>query len=70
MAHTVLRGEGGGNVTFLPDFDGSSTFFGLVAGFETELGYFDKSELEANGCVLDERWEAKPLSEVRRHLEC
>jgi hypothetical protein len=54
---------------FVTEFDGSSTFFGLVAGFETELGYFDKSELGANGCVLDEHWEPKKLSEVRWNLE-
>jgi hypothetical protein len=51
------------------EFDGSSTFFGLVAGFEVELGYFHKSKLEANGCVLDERWEPNALSGVRQILE-
>jgi hypothetical protein len=56
-------------IWFVTEFDGSSTFFGLVAGFETELGYFDKRELEANGCVLDEYWEQKMLSEVKRNLQ-
>jgi hypothetical protein len=34
---------------YATEFDGEDTFFGLVAGFETELGYFSLSELE-NGC--------------------
>lgn len=29
------------------EFDGEDTFFGLVEGFETELGYFSLSELES-----------------------
>jgi hypothetical protein len=31
------------------EFDGECTFFGLVDGFETELGYFDLGELEELG---------------------
>ena len=51
---------------FVTEFDGPDTVFGLVAGFEVELGSFDRSELEASGCVLDTRWEPKTLSQVRR----
>jgi hypothetical protein len=29
------------------EFDGDRTFFGLVVGFEVEMGYFDLVELEA-----------------------
>ena len=29
------------------EFDGKDTFFGLVSGFEVELGYFFLSELES-----------------------
>ena len=29
------------------EFDGESTFFGLVAGLEIEMGHFDLRELEA-----------------------
>lgn len=54
---------------FVTEFDGEFTFFGLVSGFEVELGYFDLRELEANGCVLDESWKATPLGEVRAKLE-
>lgn len=35
------------NWTWYPtEFDGEDTFFGLVSGFEVELGYFTLSELE------------------------
>jgi hypothetical protein len=32
---------------YAAEFDGADTFFGLVAGFEKELGYFSLSELES-----------------------
>jgi hypothetical protein len=32
---------------YATEFDGQDLFFGLVVGFETELGYFSLSELEA-----------------------
>ncbi len=32
---------------YATEFDGEDTFFGLVCGLETELGYFSKSELES-----------------------
>ncbi len=36
-----------GNWTwYASEFDGNDTFFGLVSGFEVELGYFSWSELE------------------------
>ncbi|MBL8152777.1 MAG: DUF2958 domain-containing protein [Anaerolineae bacterium] len=35
------------NWTWYPtEFDGEDTFFGLVSGYEVELGYFTLSELE------------------------
>lgn len=37
-----------GNWTWYPtEFDGEDTFFGLVIGFEAELGYFSLNELES-----------------------
>jgi hypothetical protein len=53
---------------FVTEYDGSSTFFGLVAGFEVELGYFDRLELEAAGARLDPHWEPITLSEARQWL--
>lgn len=32
---------------YIMEFDGVDTFFGLVDGFEKELGYFSLSELKA-----------------------
>ena len=32
---------------YASEFDGQDTFFGLVSGFEVELGYFMLSELES-----------------------
>jgi hypothetical protein len=54
------------------EFDGDDTFFGLVIGFETELGYFSLSELEGverAGLPLVERdldFRPTTLGEVRR----
>lgn len=53
---------------FVTEYDGEARFFGLVAGFETELGYFSREELEANGCTLDPDWTPKLLSSVRQML--
>ena len=33
---------------YVVEFDGKDLFYGLVAGFEKELGYFTLSELMAN----------------------
>lgn len=52
------------------------TFFGLVKGFEVELGYFSLDELEGNSCEKrplggverDLYWHPKSLAEVRRGI--
>ena len=56
------------------EFDGKDTFFGLVRGFEEELGYFSLRELtdtkvNVGGHTIqaverDIHWTPKPLSEV------
>ena len=51
---------------FVLEWDGVSTCFGLVKGFETELGYFDLRELEAEGAALDLEFKPMPLSAVRQ----
>lgn len=56
---------------FAMEFDGEDLFFGLVQGFEEELGYFSLSELESvrgPGGLTIERdlyFSPKPLSKVR-----
>jgi len=51
-------------------------FFGLVKGFEVELGYFSLDEIEANSCNVrplggierDLYWTPKSLAEIRREI--
>ena len=58
---------------FAVEFDGTDLFFGLVKGFENELGYFSLSELEsvtAMGGKLplierDTSFKPTPLSQLR-----
>ena len=53
------------------EFDGEDLFFGLVNGFESELGYFSLSELEnitgplGLGIERDINFTPKPLSECK-----
>ncbi len=54
------------------EFDGNDLFFGYVAGFECELGYFSLAELKANrgkwGLPIerDLYFSPTPLSEIRK----
>jgi hypothetical protein len=54
---------------FATEFDGEDTFFGMVHGFEKELGYFSLSEMESgSGRSAIERdlyFTPKPLSECQ-----
>lgn len=58
---------------YATEFDGKDTFFGLVVGFETELGYFSLLELEAirGPCGLrierDLYFKPTPLSQLRNN---
>jgi len=55
---------------FATEFDGEDTFFGLVHGFEKELGYFSLSELQSVrgrfglGIERDLHFDKKTLAEV------
>ena len=60
---------------YASEFDGEDIFFGLVSGFEVELGYFALSELEEArgpmGLPIERDWhfEPKTLKELReKHL--
>jgi hypothetical protein len=55
------------NWTWYPtEFDGDDTFFGLVSGFEVELGYFSLSELESVrgslGLFIERDWYFSPAT--------
>ena len=58
---------------YASEFDGKDTFFGLVIGFETELGYFSLRELsEAHGPLglpieRDLYFKPKSLRELQEH---
>jgi hypothetical protein len=60
---------------FATEFDGDDTFFGLVAGHETELGYFTLAELrEIRGPLglaieRDEAFTPRPLALVRAEVD-
>ena len=65
-----------GNWTwYVTEFDGEDTFFGLVQGFEEELGYFSLSELQEYrgalgiGIERDLDFKPTPLSQLRRQQE-
>jgi hypothetical protein len=51
---------------YATEFDGKDTFFGLVDGWEQELGYFSLSELESMGPKIerDLYFKPTPLSEL------
>jgi len=55
---------------YATEFNGKDTFFGLVDGFEKELGYFSLSELESvrgpMGLAIerDLYWKPKTLEEI------
>ena len=60
---------------FAIEYDGEDVFFGLVDGFVAELGYFTRSELEANrdklGLPIERDLYFSPcrLSELRAKLD-
>ncbi|MDP2858297.1 MAG: DUF2958 domain-containing protein [Bacillota bacterium] len=72
MVHTKFFTPDSNWTWFVLEFDGEDTFFGLVVGLETELGYFSLSELESARGPLGlpiERglyFEPQPLSKVRQ----
>lgn len=60
---------------YATEFDGNDTFFGLVDGFEVELGHFSLSEMvktrDAKGCPIERDLYFKPcpLSKIRSEIE-
>ena len=56
---------------YATEFDGKDTFFGLVDGFDKELGYFSLAELESMGHKIERDLYFKPtlLSELPEHVD-
>lgn len=58
---------------YATEFDGEDSFFGLIKGFETELGYFSLSELQkARGPLglkieRDLYWSPKTLKQIKEN---
>ena len=59
---------------YVTEFDGDDTMFGLVQGFDTELGYFSLKELQdikfmgIPGIERDFSWKPKTLKEIKEEL--
>jgi hypothetical protein len=63
---------------FATEFDGEDAFFGLVQGFDIELGYFSLSELQSlkhpifrtiPAIERDLGWSPKTIGEIKQQLE-
>ena len=50
---------------YATEFDDQDTFFGLVKGFEEELGYFSLQELTECSIERDLNFQPTPLSQLR-----
>lgn len=57
---------------YASEFDGEDTFFGLIQGFEEELGYFSLSELQSAKGLMglpierDLHFQPTPIAQLRR----
>ncbi len=47
VVRTKFFDPGGSWTWYVTEYDGEDTFFGVVDGFDVELGYFSLSELES-----------------------
>jgi len=74
VAHVKFFTPDGGWTWYATEFDGDDLLFGLVEGFEKELGYFSLSELrQARGPLglpieRDLHWKSTPLDEIAPEL--
>jgi hypothetical protein len=65
IAHIKYTNSQTGWIWYVTEFDGTDIFFGLVQGFEEELGYFSLTELTANEVQRDLNFMPTPLSQLR-----
>lgn len=71
IAHVKYFDPCGSWTWYATEFDGEDTFFGLVDGFEMELGYFSLSELKnyrgrlGLGIERDLHWTPQTLAEIK-----
>ncbi|GBD12099.1 hypothetical protein HRbin24_00099 [bacterium HR24] len=65
VAWARLFAPGTGWSWYVTEYDGQDTCFGLVVGFEAELGYFSLKELRETGLVKRDRsFRPRPLREL------
>ncbi|MBA7577974.1 hypothetical protein ES708_19830 [subsurface metagenome] len=70
IAYVKLFTPSGSWSWYITEFDGEDTFFGLVDGYEKELGYFSLKELQLVRGPLglpierDLYWQPKTLREI------
>jgi len=75
IAHIKLFDPCSNWTWYVTEFDGVDEFFGLVRGFETELGYFSLKELQEYegplgiGIERDIWFNPCSLKDIKRHLE-
>jgi hypothetical protein len=71
IAHIKFFTTGSNWTWYATEFDGQDTFFGLVKGFEEELGYFSLQELTEGSASVglsierDLNFQPTPLSQLR-----
>ncbi len=74
IVHLKLFMPGTSWTWYITEYDGEDIFFGLVDGFEKELGYFSLSELQSVRGPLglsverDLYWTPKPLETIAPEL--
>jgi|SRR5690606_28367520 len=75
VVHAKFFSPTSGWTWYVTEFDGEDTFFGLVEGWDVELGYFSLSELEsvrgAGGLPIERDLHFKPqsLSKIRAEVD-
>jgi Protein of unknown function (DUF2958) len=65
IAHLKYTSTQTGWTWYVTEFNGEDIFFGLVQGFEEELGYFSLSELMLNDVQRDANFQPTPISQLR-----
>lgn len=54
---------------YIMESDGEGLFFGLVKGFETEMGYFSLDEIALAGIFVDTSFSPCTIEELKQELK-
>ncbi len=55
---------------YVTEYDGEDRLFGVVKGFEVEMGYISLSELVSNGVERDKAFTPRSLNKVLKEVGC